>query len=661
MKILFIFDSFLVVEKMNISFLKHADTVYLFPLTSQFAMTTVLEENLKKTGCEVKIIQTARMINDSAEDLRDKYIRFIAEFPKQVQRKQKDLKELFAIDEYTSLWWFSLIAEKSPFKSDSFNRLVQLDSIVRVTKGEKIDKIMFACQSEKLKNALRKYSCKNGIKFVVLPTESIRNLKMRFRESQKLLYFKHSIILINSLIHTLLKTQAVKKQIGSLRRTISQVQNPLLIFTYYPELNEPLAAKAMFRDRTYIHLQEALENNRQNIIWIAIYVYYNNISLKKSLEYAKRFIKNGYIIFFIEEFNSLWIQIKALFTVLKSGFKFFRLEKSIYKTHNFEDYNIYSLFKDDWYSSFCGETGYGALMYYYMFKSALKKLKVKKCLYPCEMQEWEKALISARDALGIETSLYGYVSGTVSRMLLNCFNHPEEVSDGGSYALPQPDKIVCNGRLPYAYMKESGWPEEKLSIGEALKYSYLKRHLNSQSSDKKQNIVLLAFSISPEESSSILNIVYEAFKDKPDVEVWLRPHPALRLENVFKLSGMSVKNFPFKIKNGRLEDILLKVKVVIAGESSVSIEAIACGCNVVIVEVPEWINMSPLKGIYSQVIKTADSPQSLQGVILSIFQEEYDSQRHTAEARKIINDFFYLNQENDTPHQFLKLIMNADE
>lgn len=657
MRTVFVFDDYLMVKKIP-SLFGIDDTVYLFPLTSKSSITTAIMDKIKSGGCNIRLLQSARLINTSAENLRGEYMRFIADFPERVQSKGRNLKEIFAVDRYVSLWWFSLISEKNTFKSDSFNRFAQLDSIVHVIKREKIDKIIFGCGSEKLKNALYEYSCKSHIKLKVLPTKPIRKLKMRIRQSQNLLYLKHNIILICFVIREYVKTQAIKRQIASLKRTIPQNGKSLLFFTPYPNIDKSLAESAIFKDRSYIHLQSALENSNRDIIWIAMYANYSAFTFKESLEYVKRFIKNGYTIFPLEEFNSLSKQIKALLVILKSGFKFLKLERSIYRAHNFRNYNIYPLFKDDWYSSFTGKKGYWGVMNYYLFKRILKKLKTEKCLYLCEMQEWEKALISARNSLRIETSLYGYQSGTISKMLLNLFNHPSEVSNGGSYAMPQPDKIACNGKLPYIYMRESGWPEERVLVVEAIKYNHLKKYIN-QKWNKKKDTVLLALSISPEESSSILNLAYEAFKDRKDIEVWLRPHPALRLKNVFELSGISLKNCPFKIKNGKLEDILSKTKVVVAGESGVSIEAIAYGCSVVIVEVPEWINMSPLKGMHTEMVKSANSPQSLREVIFNIFREEYDLEKRAAEARKIINNFFCLNQETDIPENFLKLLISS--
>ena len=657
MHALFVFDEYLIVKKMPSLFGK-GDTIYLFPLTSKYSLRDAVIEKLKSTGCDIQTLPSSQLINASASGLRQEYLRFVAEFPGKVQREGRDLKEIFAIDGYVSLWWFSLIAEKNTFKSDSFNRLSQLDSIISVTKRERIEKIIFGCRSGKLKDALGEYLCKNDIKFQDLPTNRVRSLKMRVKGYQKFLYLKHIVILVYIAIRTLLRTRLMKRRIGFLNRSISKKINPLLFLTPYPNIDESLAKEGVFKNRSYVHLQEALEERNRDIVWIAMYENYTAISFKKSLEYAKRFIENGYTIFFLEEFNSFGKQIKAFFGVIKSGFKFLKLKKDIYRAHSFRDYNIYPIFKDDWHSSFIGVTGYRGSIHYYMFKSMLNQIKAEICLYHCEMLEWEKALISARDASGIKIALYGYQSAGVSKMLLNYFNHSREISNSGSYCLPQPDKIICNGRMPYARMKESGWPEEKLLIAEALRYNYIKKTMRQKWNGKK-DIVALAFSINVIESSSILNVVCNSLKDVKDIEVWLKPHPALNIEQVLTLSGISAEDFSFQVKNGSLEEVLSEARIVIASQSTTSVEALAYGCDVIIVNIPEWINMALLQDVRSKVVRTVSSSEDLRRAVINIFKEEYKPEIHAAERLRIINDFFHLDQNSDTPKVFLELLAST--
>jgi surface carbohydrate biosynthesis protein (TIGR04326 family) len=294
-------------------------------------------------------------------------------------------------------------------------------------------------------------------------------------------------------------------------------------------------------------------------------------------------------------------------------------------------------------------------MRYNAFQSVLSRTNAEKCVYLCEMTGWEKALICAKKATGSGISLYGYQHGTVSRMLLNYFNDPCEITGPGPYAMPQPDKIICNGRLPYDYMKESGWPEEKIPVVEAIRYNHLKKALEMKP-NKKKDVILLAFSISAEESSAILTVACEALKNIGDREIWIKSHPFLDLKKVFKLSGISPEDLPFQFKEGPIEDFLVDARVVVSGESGVTIEALAFGCEVVIVNVPEWINMSPLRHVKTGMVTTAGSAEELKRAVDDVFAKEYRRETYAAEAGRIINDFFCLDEGSNIPSRFLKLL-----
>lgn len=653
MKILLIFDSSLVAAKVSRLLFKQGDVVYLFSLTSQSAVTALLEERIKKAGGEMKKIQTAVMINAAAESLRDRYMRFIAEIPGKIQYKEKELRELFAIDKHATLWWFSLISEKSTWASSAFNSLAQLDSIVGLINDNEIEEIIFWCRNKNLQEALLGYASEHFIRFEILPKRFLYNLKVRISGSKNIVYLRHILLLLNFAANFIRRTWKVKKAINRSSQNLGFHEKDLLVITPYPNMDMSLAQRGIFKNKFYPFLQEALESDGHDIGWIAMNVDNNSISFNESLRCAKEFIKNGYSIFFLEEYNSICGQIKALLTMLKNGLKFLRIESSISKAHTFGNYNFYPLLKDDWYSSFAGRIGYRGLLYYNMFKSMFNRVKVRKCLYFYEMQIWEKALISARGAVGSTVSLYGYQAGTVSRMLLNFFSDPSEIIDDTLYALPRPDRVICNGCLPYAYMRESGWPEEKLIIAEAIRYSYLKKFLRKKW-HKKKNVVLLAFSISPEESSSILTIAYESFKDLEDIEVWVKPHPFLDIKKVFELSGISEKGLSFNIKKGPIENFLPEARIVIVGESGVAIEALAFGCEIVIVNVPEWINMSLLRYVKTETVKTVASSDELRQIVLNKFNEGYKPEMYAAEYRRIIDDCFYLDHDSDIPSRFLR-------
>ena len=362
-------------------------------------------------------------------------------------------------------------------------------------------------------------------------------------------------------------------------------------------------------------------------------------------------------IYFLEEFEGIGLQLASYIFMIKTSFRFLRIQKEIEKAHDFDGYNFYALFKDDWFSSFCGVTGYKGLLYYGCFSKMLGKIKPQKCLYYCENHAWEKALASAKNKINPGIKLFAYQHATVSRMLLNYFNDPLEFKTYDRYPMPLPEKIICNGRLTRKYMEESGYPESMLAVAEAIRYNHLKLASGTQNGDYR-NIALVVLSISPQESSSLLSIAYQALKDMPGAIIWVKPHPFLSADKVIKEALIDRAKLSFEIKEGDLAEYLKEARVAIVGESSVALEALASGCHVISVNVPEWINMSPLNGITTDLIKIASSADELRGMVEEILNSRFDRVLNSLSSKKIINDFFYMNSNTNVPEKLLAILEN---
>ena len=192
-------------------------------------------------------------------------------------------------------------------------------------------------------------------------------------------------------------------------------------------------------------------------------------------------------------------------------------------------------------------------------------------------------------------------------------------------------------------------------IGEAIRFGDLNNEA-AHGQPLKKNIVLVAFSISAQESSAILATVYQALKDIQDITVWVKPHPFVDLKKVFRLAGLSREDVPFEIKNDTIESLLPLAKIVIVGESSVSIVALSFGCEIILLNVPEWINMSPLRNISMSQIRTANSPDELAKNVLYLCRPDAVVVSHQEEINQVINKFFYLNKNSAVPERLLKLL-----
>lgn len=651
---LVIFDESLQLSAELKSELKSRTKVYLFPLSTDPYALKQLIDYLSKDNLSYEVLASGKFINQSAESVRSEYLAHIAHLPINSAYRGKTIKEYFALEEQASMWWLSLIAEKSTLKSDSFNVMSKYLAIVNWIGSQEITDIQIVSGDSKLKRALTDYAKRSKLNLKVIKIKMARGLRERVLDFQGVFYIKHLALLFNFMLSYAIRIGKIKRGV---RSRCKIAKNAFLFITYYPVFSAVAAKEGVFENKYCRPLQQALEERGQDVQWMAISVHNDNLSLTDSLEFTEQFKAKGQHITFWEEYCSLGIQLKAFFTMLAMSFKFLRIESILKSQMNLAGEPVYSIFQDDWYSSFVGKSGYYNLLFYYSWLKVLKAYEARQIFYYCEMQCWERALILANQQQLKPAELIAYQHATVSPMLLSYFNHPDEFGHQ-PYALPEPNKLICNGQRPYSQMLESGWSEDKLSIAEAIRYEHLKKDMTTDS--VPANVVLLALPISVQESASLLNVVYQALNSVSDVEVWIKPHPFLIIDKVFRYLKFTQQDFNFKIRQESMEELLTQVKVMIGSQSGVSFEAIAFGCEVVIINTPEQINMSPLKNTKSDLVWHADSVDHVREIILDLLAKDKDVKHSLVEAKKIIDEYFYLNQSSDQPDRLLSLLQTSN-
>ena len=171
MKILFVFDDKVRINKINLKDLGKIKVAYLFPLTSKTSVINKVKSVLDDKKIRVEILNTSSIINQTADEIRNSYIKFIAELPERLRIKGRNLREFFATpDKMASLWWFSLVAEKNTVKSDGFNKMSQLHSIAKYAKKINVGHILYGATCNRLKKSLISFSHSKAIKFQQIPS-----------------------------------------------------------------------------------------------------------------------------------------------------------------------------------------------------------------------------------------------------------------------------------------------------------------------------------------------------------------------------------------------------------------------------------------------------------------------------------------------------------
>ena len=654
MKTLVIFDTSISGPALGRQHFAAGDEVCLFPMVFDGDVLKMVSAAAQKKGCRTTVVNTSELINRRADELKAKYLEFVAELPGKICHDGKNLKELFAIDDTATLWWYSLIAEKSPFKSDAFNTIVQFDSIIRTIRDGGIGQVIFGCRSHILEKELLKYAKKHHLNISVITERSAQEKLRNILKSGIFLYFAHTVSLLMAVLDTFLNARKIKREFGNPER-LSRDKEDIVLTTYFPAIDIEKADKGIFKNIHYPYLQDALESKNRSVLWAMLYTQHSSISFDAAIRYAKEFIKNGYRIIFVNSFCSAGRLLRAFRLVLLSGLKFLYHEDRIKEAHAFEGYNIYGFLRHDWHASFAGAVGYSGLLYYIIFKEMVRKINGRVWVFPTEMHFWEKALIDARNSIGSGTSLFAYQPAGISKMHLFYFNDPREMRREGSYPMPIPDKLLCDGPRPHSYMVQSGWEAGRLEMVEAIRYYHLRQYF-SEHVKQDRNEILILLSIHPRESFSVLSAAYEAFKGASGISIQVKPHPYLNLDEVSKLFRGRFKGMPFSIKEGSLKDALSEARIIIAGETTASIEALAYGCELINVDSPYWINMSPLRSVRSSVIRTVGSPAELKAAAFDILARKYDPELNFREGRKILEDFFCFDMGSDVPERFMGLL-----
>jgi hypothetical protein len=106
----------------NDSSLAHSsfDSIDLFPLTDDWRIIRSSQEHFRSFGKTVNLLPAARLIDDEVTLLGNKLPAWSADLGAR-RLTRKSLKEEFLVpDEQVSAWWFSLLSEKNPLKTEVF-------------------------------------------------------------------------------------------------------------------------------------------------------------------------------------------------------------------------------------------------------------------------------------------------------------------------------------------------------------------------------------------------------------------------------------------------------------------------------------------------------------------------------------------------------------
>jgi surface carbohydrate biosynthesis protein (TIGR04326 family) len=591
MKFLLVFDDHLDMDSL-VSFYKDREVhkIDLFPLTSDPLIVHKIENLLNSQECSsISLLKSAQAIDEEVKNLRRRICKWSAGIGNW-EIKAKNIRDWLLLPGCNvSTWWLSLLSEKNTLKTNAFFQIAQIRAVRSfLSKGE-YGFCVIAVSDKNSREAIKLVADEHKIKKKVLSTGFlVRSEGMK----SKIKAILHSFELFGSfLLGFFTWLQFIQRGI-KVRRHLSKhaerlpESDSLLFVSYFPAVDKEAAHNGVFRNKYALSLQDKLKEKHVSVVWLLMPVPLDGYDFSDAIRLANDFANNGENLFILEEFLTLRGAIKGLFLWLR------QIGLSWYLFHHVKKTRLVAepvgsecmpIVKQLWGQSFCGSVGIGNILYCIIFKHVFKEIKhITNSLYYCEMQAWEKALIAAKNHTNPQTRIIGFQHSSVSRDNLSyLYDKTDTMRTGKSSDLPLPDVLACNGEHPYSLLSESGY--SGLTQVESLRYLYLEKILSTQIPPRTgRPVLLIAGAYDRRETRALISLVYAAFPKAAQFDIWFKGHPSMPVEEIFKELGIDVSKTDYTILRDNVSEYFAQAWAMLVSTSTVSIEALAFGCEVIV-------------------------------------------------------------------------------
>jgi len=572
-----------------------------------------------------------KAMEKNSDTLRKEYLKWIYDLG-ELKIQNKRIVEYLQIEPGFSLWWMSLIAEKSYLKStgifDCLRLLTLRDFLIKykpltvelVSKDSILSEaVMSLCISLNISyNWNRK-----GLK---IPFWSIQDIRRNLPAIIKApIFLAYYVIKRWSL-----RSVKVKKWFSG--------KDSIFIFSYFIHLDREACANGQFYSHQWESLPEYLHKYGKCTNWIHHFLFSPLIpNSARGIQWLKKFNQdssNQGLHQFLDSFLTIKIVLITFYRWLRFVFQIYwekrSLEKSIQKHQTGW---LWPLLRKDWKNSVIGTVAMENLIWIGLFDRALSLIPTQKLgVYLCENQGWERAFIHFWKKYGHGT-LIAVPHSTIRYWDLRYYDYKNNWESNDTLAQPLPNKIALNGRAAWKAYRNAKQPMKLMVEVEALRYLHLnkikiKDHQLDLSPINK-NLLILGDYVSEmtHRGLKLLNKIDVSIISKYNIH--FKSHPATPIQlNRYNNLHIDVTDKP-------LTKILKKFDLVLSMvTTSASIEPFLAGIPVIVIIDDYDLNSSPLRnepGVYF-VSTTEELHQTLNNINLELLNPEPD-------------EYFWINKE----------------
>lgn len=596
-KALFLFDDSLERESLH-DFLStrfgEIHEIVLCPLTTDERMVEDVVGILHGIGVKCDIMPFLKILNEKALGFRNDYVESVRSLT-MLNVRSKTLVEHFCYPhENYSSWWFGIRPEKSALKSKTFQRYSIVRTVVEEISARGCSKVIVFLRDAVLTRALKEASAASATE--VISDDSSESEVYRVGWFSKLFDSAKRMLAWWGRVRTEMEGREGRfRRLGKCRH---------IFVTYFPLIDKTAYREGKYVNRYLGPLQSAVEKKYGGInATIAIGIDAEGWTKFDSIDIAQRLNRKGSNIIFWNEAMTAGDILSASIYYLYMAVKYLRLRRHIRKTfEERDDAWLWHFWQGEMDSTFLGAEIITPFLMHRAFNRLLSDAN-ENCIvsYIAEMHAWEAALNAAvRQFKNIRT--VGIQHTQVPLLLLNYFESPSNLTWGkGRHDLPLPDRMGCVGEITEKIFMSSGWPEERLFQLGALRAERDVHSCGMQSPalGYLPRCVTVSLPYDVDETMELLKLVVAAFREMNDLTVYIKFHPALRLNVLRMMQGFpeEILSSPFVITDEPNEELMRKSSVMVVGSSSSCLAALSAGRKMVVPLVASSLCLNPIFGL----------------------------------------------------------------
>lgn len=620
-------------------------SVDLFPLLGDWGEIDRVKAVCDAKGRSVRILDASRCVDVAVDKVRERMGLWSENLGNRSVAGRSLREWLLTPEGETSSWWFTLLSEKNPLKTDVFLKIAQLNAVDELLSSGEYGFCLVASTDRDWGKAVASTAGRHSVPSQRLGSSGPLGWRARGKAFLKWAGpwgdFSMGLVRLGSFA---VRGVGARWVMGAFPK---RKRDPLslLFVTYFPALDRRAAENGEFLNRFSGPLQDFLRRQGRQVNWLLMAVPYDGFGFGAALKMGRIFSKKGEPVFFLEEFfgpKQLWGCIRSWTRMM---WVYRRIMRSIgegFWSDGLAVPEAEPLLARLWRRSTLGDVGVEGVAFLECFKGAFDGFSdAPACFYFLEMQAWEKALNAARRC-HTKAITIGFQHSAFSKNHFSHFHTTGEISSSGQPGgLPLPDVLGCNGDVSQKIFVEQG--HVRVRRLEALRHFHLMRAPEGIVEKKKPPVLLLIGASDKEGMKSLLSMAIQAFPHPAKFEVWVKPHPGGRLDKVLREMGFQgPESLPFKVVHDPMPALLKASRVVAATDSSASVEAVGFGCRVILPVMSNVLSMNALmghEGFYEKVYNPSEFSLAVERCLSSEISDD-----QMASGRRLVASFWSLEE-----------------